>query len=791
MTTVTTTYTYDILNHLTGVSMPCGSNTQTRTFNYTSGSTVGIDLLSATNPENGTVTYIYNSDHTLNTKTDAKGQHFTYSYDGYKRVTGISVGGVGLRTFIYDTNTLDGSFSGSSTKGRLVAVQNAQFNAPGTGAVTALQFTEMYGYTVAGLVNGKRLQVNETLTGGTVKTLNLDAAYTYDVEGKITSLNYPTTYAWNGSALVGTSGPTYTYSFDAMDRATGLKDQNNSTAVSGVQYNAANQYLGINYYGASETRTYNSMNQMTRLTIPGSLDISYNFSATANDGKITGQTDNISGETVTYQYDSLKRLIAASGSGWSESYGYDAFGNLVSKTPTGGAPTLSIAVNPGTNQVVGQSYDANGNQTSVPGQAGVTYDAEDRLLIAPGIQYAYDSTNKRVWRGYVGNGNLVSQEVYLYGLGGQKLGTYAVTANAGTTPYLADSTTNLAVFFRSKRVGITTNGTTTAFIQNRLGSQGNYYPYGEARGTVVYDAVGFATYTLDSTLLNYADQRYYFNNFGRFMTPDPFAGSGGPLSPMSWNRYSYTRGDPVNGFDPRGLDPQPGQDCVPGDEGCDPRPKSDSEGGTEGGGGGDPGNGGADGSGFTTGDFLRDSNGNLVLDAQGNPIVGDPTTTNVENVSVVNGQYTIADAWSVNMGLYLPPWISDYPIHGPAGLPTPCSGGGFFFVGDKLPGVPVEAYGLVDYESGNGWSVGGLVEAHLGPVSGGGEYLHHFGKNKKSDPGSPGGGIVFLNGKGKSVKLGQLSVGLLGDTHGNVGGYAGVGIAGVGGYVNFNGCPGN
>ena len=103
-----------MLNHLTGVSMPRGStNTQTRTFNYTSGTTVGIDLLSAMNPENGTVTYIYNSDHTLNTKTDAKGQHFTYGYDSYKRVTGISVEGVGLRTFMYDTNTLDSTFSGS------------------------------------------------------------------------------------------------------------------------------------------------------------------------------------------------------------------------------------------------------------------------------------------------------------------------------------------------------------------------------------------------------------------------------------------------------------------------------------------------------------------------------------------------------------------------------------------------------------------------------------------------------------------------------------------------------
>ncbi len=44
------------------------------------------------------VTYTYNSDHTLATKTDAKSQVFTFSYDGYKRLTTISVGGNTLST---------------------------------------------------------------------------------------------------------------------------------------------------------------------------------------------------------------------------------------------------------------------------------------------------------------------------------------------------------------------------------------------------------------------------------------------------------------------------------------------------------------------------------------------------------------------------------------------------------------------------------------------------------------------------------------------------------------------
>ena len=159
--TVATNYTYDILNHLIQVSMPRGSNTQTRTFNYNTGNTVGAFLLSATNPETGTVTYTYNSDSTVHTKTDAKGQQFTYSYDSYKRVTQVSVGGNSLRTFMYDNNTLDTSFSGSYTAGRLVAVQNAQVNnlgINGTIAPTGIQFTEMYGYTQPGETSKKRLQ---------------------------------------------------------------------------------------------------------------------------------------------------------------------------------------------------------------------------------------------------------------------------------------------------------------------------------------------------------------------------------------------------------------------------------------------------------------------------------------------------------------------------------------------------------------------------------------------------------------------------------------------------------
>ena len=118
------------------------------------------------------MTYTYNSDNTLHTKTDAKNQVFTYGYDSYKRLTQVQVGSTVLRTFMYDNNTLDSTYSGSYTQGRLVAVQNQAFTPQGYLAgqggsnitvPSSMQFVEMYGYTQAGLTSGKRLQVQRDI----------------------------------------------------------------------------------------------------------------------------------------------------------------------------------------------------------------------------------------------------------------------------------------------------------------------------------------------------------------------------------------------------------------------------------------------------------------------------------------------------------------------------------------------------------------------------------------------------------------------------------------------------
>jgi hypothetical protein len=55
--------------------------------------------------------------------------------------------------------------------------------------------------------------------------------------------------------------------------------------------------------------------------------------------------------------------------------------------------------------------------------------------------------------------------------------------------------------------------------------------------------------------LDYAEQRYYSSALGRFITPDPYAGSVRLGNPDTWNRYAYVNNNPTNLTDPHGLYP--------------------------------------------------------------------------------------------------------------------------------------------------------------------------------------------------------------------------------------------
>ena len=292
------------------------------------------------------------------------------------------------------------------------------------------------------------------------------------------------------------------------------------------------------------------------------LNMQYGYSANQNNGQITSQTDLISGEQINYAYDSLKRLVSAitTGQTWGQGYNYDPFGNLTAKTVLyGSVPTMSVGVDATTNRLVGLSYDANGSPLNDPFAGGLTYDVENRVSSAspsggPYQFYGYDADNKRIWT----KSNPGAESYNFYGPDGQQLGQYTPTINGYQLTF---SSTSIRVYFGGKLVS---QDGTNPMIQDRLGSlrvdaSGNktgFYPYGEDKGAPAANGqVKFATYTRDSgTSTDYADQRYYGWNYGRFLTPDPYMGRARAARPQSWNRYAYVVGDPVNSTDPLGLD---------------------------------------------------------------------------------------------------------------------------------------------------------------------------------------------------------------------------------------------
>lgn len=296
------------------------------------------------------------------------------------------------------------------------------------------------------------------------------------------------------------------------------------------------------------------------------VNLSYTYPATANDGRAETMTDqSLAGgvavnETVSYGYDALKRLTSATTTGpqWGVSYGYDGFGNLLSQTVTKGTgPTqFSLSVNPFTNRVNNYGaggYDANGN---VINDTVNTYgwDAENRLESVNGVKrYSYSPENLRVFDG---------THYYFYAPDGRRLGKYSVVNGAWQTD-------EVYVYFHGRMIatGITAQTTTTTGVifypvvtdrvgSVRLGRSGamNYYPYGQERTATTNGKDKFGTYWRDAlTGLDYAQQRYYSAGVGRFLSADPSTAWGGVGNSSSWNRYAYVEGDPVNFNDPSGL----------------------------------------------------------------------------------------------------------------------------------------------------------------------------------------------------------------------------------------------
>ena len=133
----------------------------------------------------------------------------------------------------------------------------------------------------------------------------------------MTSQQYPSSYRLDGSGnpTISFTGPALTNTYDTMGRLAALTENGSTNVISSTSYGPAGELQALSGAWGSESRGYNAMLQMTSLYSGGGysglVNKTYNYSGSQNNGKITSETDYVSGETVTYAYDSLNRLATA------------------------------------------------------------------------------------------------------------------------------------------------------------------------------------------------------------------------------------------------------------------------------------------------------------------------------------------------------------------------------------------------------------------------------------------------------------------------------------------------
>jgi len=570
-----TKYTYDALGHLLTVTQnaqAASGSQQTRTFVY--------DMLgrktSESNPEtgnsgtNGTVTYTYDSispcgDGTnysfpgsLVQKKDNAGNFTCYSYDGLHRLTkagNSSATNTILREFAYDSES-------SYPSGVSV----------------------IYGKThmvEAKTINTSNLTVNVT-----------DEFFSYSARGELTDVYestphsggyYHTTAAyWPTGALETLSGvpgvPTINYGasgagLDGEGRYTQVTAGSGTNPVTSVTYstssttNPLGALTGVTFGSAdSDSFTYDPNTGRAgsyTFSVNGKTDagtLTWNTNGTLGKLVIADALNTSNSQTCTYTHDDLARVSGTSCSSspaWSQTFTYDAFGNISKSGNSSFKPSYTFSNGADTNQFY-----------SIPG-VSVAYDNDGNLLA--------DNLNTYTWDPNWGNPVSSNSTNLIYDALGQMVeqqhgSTYTqiLYSPVGKTALMSGQTLTKAFAYLPGEATAIYNSTGLAYYRHtdwlgssRLTSTASrtvysdlaYAPFGEQyaeSGTADASFTGQNSDTV-SSLYDFSF-REHSPSQGRWISPDPagFAAAD-PTNPQSWNRYSYVYNFTNSLTDPSGL----------------------------------------------------------------------------------------------------------------------------------------------------------------------------------------------------------------------------------------------
>ncbi|MGB9334589.1 MAG: hypothetical protein WCB14_06240, partial [Candidatus Acidiferrales bacterium] len=378
-------------------------------------------LLTSINPETNPtipITYAYDEDGNVATKTDSRAIKTTYGYDQIHRESARSYSnGDPSLAFTYDqTNCL--------------GLANCANIGHRTGMTDAAG-SEAWSFDVV-----DRIRLDQRTTTSSPSNVTKTTTYHLDYAGNTTSITYPTgrvvNYTYDAAnrpstASDGSSG--ITYATDAQTVPSGCLANavcyTPQGSVYSVSIGQSSSFTGLNV-----TETYNNRLQPSEIkavsTGGSAMDLTYSFvdpSANKNAGHVFSIANNLnSSRSQNFAYDQVNRIISAGTAAttgsfcWGYQFSYDPYGNLLTQSAwtsnyTGCTETTMAPVTAdGNNRLTNFGYDASGN-TLTDGVNAYTWNGESELQSGGGVNYLYDGEGQRVAK--------VGTAIFWYGSSGQ------------------------------------------------------------------------------------------------------------------------------------------------------------------------------------------------------------------------------------------------------------------------------------------------------------------------------------------------------------------------------------
>ncbi len=459
---------------------------------------------------------------------DAEGNDISATRDVEGRITGVSHNGSLNEQFTYDDTT-------PGADGRLVDAvyanghQQYVYNARGQVTQEVLtiegqQFTTRRDYNDLGretaliYPDGTRIERTYTLNGMVRSISNIVDSIAYDAR------NLPIQIVFANGVV---SEIEYAPGIGRVIRQRTVGS--NGTILEDVQfvYDLMQELVSLNDSAPGAQRTF-----------------TYDYDALSQLRQMTG-SDPLGNVTHSYDYANGYNLTANGESDWRMQYNDVARPDRLTEIDRPGEALFNV------------DYSANGNITALPGRT-LVYDFKSQLqqvTLDDGtvVTFDYDYRGKRVRRRATRNG-ATNETIYV--------GRWTEVRNGMTTNF---------VMFNGTRIAVLANGHTrwvhldpigsASFFSDENGTkiaQIAYNPFGNERRSVGTPVLRtFALHDFDETVgLYYMGRRWYAQEIGRFLTPDPlylYRPETNGADPVQLRLYTYVGNDPLNQVDPAGL----------------------------------------------------------------------------------------------------------------------------------------------------------------------------------------------------------------------------------------------